>query len=87
MAAPVMTFNTAGNVLASQSLAASATVTVDLNLSGQFEGQLMVTCTFGTVAATSGLKIDILEGYVATPTNPTVNPNFTYTIPSVSSTN
>lgn len=83
MAAPVMTFNTAGNALASQSIAAAGTQTFNLDLSAKFEGQLIVTATFGTIAATAGLKVECFEGYGSGPTYPTTNPNFSYTLAAV----
>lgn len=83
MAAPAMTFNTAGNALASQSLAASATVTFNLDFSAKFEGQLEVEANFGTIAATAGLRVDVFPGIGSTPTYSATNPNFTYTLPAV----
>lgn len=83
MAAPGMTFNTAGNALASQSLAASGTVTFNIDVSTKFEGQLEVEANFGTIAATAGLKVEVFPGYGATPTYSTTNPNFPYTLPAV----
>jgi hypothetical protein len=83
MAAPTMTFNTAGNGLASSSLAASGTSSFNIDLSTKFEGQLEYECTFGTIAATAGLQATIFAGYGATPTYPTTNPNFTYVLPAV----
>lgn len=83
MAAPSMTFNAAGNALASQSLALNASVTFNLDLSAKFEGQLEVEANFGTIAATAGLRINIFPGIGSTPTYSTTNPNFTYTLPAV----
>ena len=82
MVAPALTAGTVGGALASQSLAAGATVTFNLNLSASWEGQLIVGCTFGSVSTTSGLRIDIFPGYGPTPTYATTNPNYSYTIPS-----
>jgi hypothetical protein len=86
MAAPSMTFNTAGNADASASLAASANRTFNLDLSTKFEGQLTVKAVFGTVAATSGIRIEVFKGYGSTPTYTTLNPNISLVIPSVGST-
>ena len=83
MAAPSMTFNAAGNALASQSLAASGTVTFNVDASVKFEGQLEVEANFGTIAATAGLKVEIFPGIGSTPTYSTTNPNYTYTLTAV----
>lgn len=56
MASPAMTLNQTG--LASQSLAAGASVTFDLDFRTKFEGQIQVKGTGGgTVAATNGLRV------------------------------
>ena len=87
MAAPSMTFNTAGNALASQSLANAGTVTFNLDLSAKFEGQVEVKVVEGgTVAATAGVRVDVFAGYGSTPTYTTVNPNFTMTVPAGTAT-
>lgn len=83
MAAPSMTFNTAGNSLASQSLAASGNVTFNLDLSAKFEGQVEVEANFGTIAAVAGLRVEVFPGVGSTPTYSTTNPNFVYTLPAV----
>jgi hypothetical protein len=82
MANPSYTANTAGNSLASQSLAASASVDVDIDLSAKFTGYPQVACTFGTVAATSGLKISV---YCRVGTGPAVDTEALAT-PTISST-
>lgn len=70
MPAPTMTFNAAGNVLASQSLAASANVsTSTLDYSAIFEGQVHVKNTpGGSVSATRGVQVDVYRRYGSTPT-------------------
>jgi hypothetical protein len=80
---PHYTANAAGNALASQSLAASGNVTFDVDLSSAWEGQLMIEATFGTIAATAGLRIDFFQGFGSTPTYPTTNPTFSWTLPAV----
>lgn len=62
MASPVMTTgNTAGNLLTSATIAASANTTFDVDYSAKFEGQIQLSITFGTVAATSGVQVDVLR--------------------------
>lgn len=70
MPAPTMTFNAAGNALASQSLAASANVsTSTLDYSAVFEGQVHVKNTPGaSVSATRGVQVDVYRRYGSTPT-------------------
>lgn len=64
MSAPTSTYNTAGNVLASQSLAAGANVTVDVDASAKFElGAEAKMTAGGTVAATNGLQLDAYEKF------------------------
>jgi hypothetical protein len=48
-------------VLASQSLAASASVTATVDWRGKFQGSAVVKCTFGTVAATAGLQVNVFR--------------------------
>ena len=86
MASPSMTFNTAANVLSSASLAASGTVTANLDFSAKFEGQVQVWNTpGGTVAATSGMQVDVFEAVDSTPNYDTVA-CYSMVIPSVAST-
>lgn len=82
---PIGTYNSVGNVLASASIAASGTRTYDLDLSGKFEGQPQHAVTFGTVAATSGLQIDVYRQVAGGTVNDTIA-TFTYSIPSTAST-
>lgn len=82
MAAPTMTFNTAGNLRSSASLAASGTSTHDFDLSAKIEGQVTVLNTpGGTVAATRGVRVEFLPRYGSTPDTTTL-PTVSYTLPS-----
>jgi len=65
MPAPTMTFNAAGNILTSQALALSGTVTsAVMDFSTKFEGQLTIKNTPGAaIAATRGLKIECFAQY------------------------
>lgn len=64
MVAPSMTFNSAGNVRSSASLAAATAATADVDYSTKVEGQVTVKATMGgTVAATHGLRVDAFPGY------------------------
>src|SRR3989442_14969 len=72
MSTPAMTLsNTQGNLLASQALAAGASVTFTADFSAKFEGKVQVGATFGTVAATAGLKIEIGHRIGSGPPNDT----------------
>lgn len=82
---PIGTFNTLGNGLASASIAASATRTVDFDASGKFEIQVQTAITFGTVAATSGLQLDFFRQVSGGTVNDSIA-TFTYVIPSTTST-
>jgi hypothetical protein len=79
---PVYTGNSAGNIHASASLAASATANDNYDGSAVFETQVNVLNTpAGSVAATRGLRVDVYRRYGSTPTTePT--PFLTYTLPS-----
>lgn len=60
MASPVMTTtNTAGNLLASATIAASGNTTFDVDCSAKINSQIQLSVTFGTVAATSGIQVDV----------------------------
>lgn len=63
MASPSMTTsNAAGNLLASTTIAASGTNSAtNLDLSAKFEGQIQLSATFGTVAATAGVQVDVFR--------------------------
>ena len=83
MAAPTMTLGT--TLHTSASLAASGTATDTLDASTKFEAQVMYKLTAGgTVAGTSGLRIDVFELYSGSTygnaATATATPNFTYTI-------
>ena len=68
MAAPSMTFNAAGNLIAaSTNLAAGASTTVNVDASTKIELQILVNVTLGgTVATTHGIQVDALPGYGST---------------------
>jgi hypothetical protein len=85
MAAPSMTFNAKGNVLSNQTITASGTNTQAIDASTKFEVQVQVEVTFGTVAATSGLQVDVYRRFGAGPTDDTISV-LTFTVPSTAST-
>jgi hypothetical protein len=81
-----MTQNAAGNIRASASLAASATSTTStFDVSAKFGVQAQIGVTFGTVAATSGLQVDIYRSIGSTPVVDTL-PITSLVIPAVAST-
>lgn len=65
-----ITYNSAGNLLASQSLAASASVTSgDIDASAKYGLLVVIKNTpGGTIASTRGLKIEATAGYGASGT-------------------
>lgn len=69
MASPTMTTNhAAGNLLASVTVAAgTSTTTFDADYSAKIEGQIQIAATFGTVAATAGLQVDVFRRIGTTP--------------------
>jgi len=86
MAGPSVTYNTAGNALASQALGASASVsfTVDFSTSS-YGGWLQAWNTGGgTVAATNGLQAQILAAGDTTPNYDTIA-LFAFTITTIAS--
>lgn len=85
MATPSMTFNAFGNIVNAGALAASATATSAVDASAKFEVQIQVQAIFGTVAATSGLQVDVFRRFGAGPTDDTISVT-TFTIPSTTST-
>lgn len=85
MAAPTMTFNARGNLRSNQTIATSGTLSTDVDASTKFEVQLQVEVTFGTVAATSGLQVDVFREFGAGPTLDTIA-MATFVIPSTAST-
>jgi len=89
MAAPSMTLNQ--TVLSNQaSIAASGTANTGanaINFSAVFEAQLQVSVTFGTVAATSGLRVLVYRAVDATTSSTFDTEQFLdFTIASTAST-
>lgn len=77
-----MTFNTAGNIRASASLAASGTANYDVDYSTAFESQIHVKNTpGGTISSTRGVRIDVYRRYGTSPTTGET-PIWTMTLPS-----
>lgn len=67
--APAFTFNAAGNIRSSASLAASGTDNDDVDYSAVIEAIVQVKNTpGGTVAATRGLQVEIFQRYGSGPT-------------------
>jgi hypothetical protein len=88
MASPSMTFGcTALSVIGSMA-ASGCAITAVIDLSTKIEGQFQVAVTFGTVAATSGLKIEALRAVdqVASSTFDCRIAANTFFIPSTTST-
>ncbi len=82
---PTYTGNTAANIHASATLAASGTANDNYDGSAVFETQVHVKAVVGTAAATNGLQIDVYRRYGATPTT-SGTAFLTYILPSVGST-
>lgn len=79
---PSFTFNSAGNIRSSASLAASGTANYDVDYSAVIEGRILVKNTpGGSVAATRGVRIDLLPRYGSTPTT-AVSAFQNWTLPS-----
>lgn len=79
---PVYTGNSAGNIRASASLAASGTANYDVDYSGRWEAQIHVLNTpGGTVSSIRGVRIDIYRRYGSSPTTGQ-SPIQAYTLPS-----
>jgi hypothetical protein len=74
-----MTFNAAGNVDASASLAAGANRSFSFDGSTKYETQLTIKNTpGGSVAAVRGVRIDVFPRYGTGPSDTTLaNPSFT----------
>ena len=86
MAAPVMTQNATGNILASSALALSAsTANLDIDATTKFELELQIGVTFGAVAATNGLQVNVYRLFGAGPTADTIQVT-QFTIPGTAST-
>lgn len=86
MAAPTYTGGTAGNAKASAALAAGANTSFDIDLSTVFEGRIQIGATFGTVAATAGLNIEVFERIGATPVADSVAGAGSFTLDATAST-
>ncbi len=82
---PVYTGNTAGNIHASSTIAASGTANDNYDGSAVFETQVHVKAVAGTVAGTAGLQIDVYRRYGSVPTTGE-SVFLTYTLASVGST-
>jgi hypothetical protein len=82
MASPSMTFNAAGNLLPSASLAASASTNFTFDVSAKFEGQIQFGATFGTIAAVAGLQVQVYRRIGSTPVPDTV-PATAFTLAAV----
>jgi hypothetical protein len=80
-----MTFNAKGNIANNQTIANSANRTDAVDGSTKFETQVQFEVAFGTVAATSGLQIDVFRRFGAGPTDDTISV-LTFVIPSTLST-
>lgn len=85
MASPSMTFNAKGNIVSGATIALSATNTQAIDASTKFEVQIQIEVIFGTVAAVSGLQIDVFRRSGAGPTDDTISV-LTFVIPSQTST-
>lgn len=80
------TSNSAGNLLASATIAASANnATTNLDLSAKFEGQIQFVGAFGTVAATAGIQVDCYRRIGSGPVNDTISA-VSFVIAAVAST-
>jgi hypothetical protein len=79
---PVMTFNTAGNVISSGSISASGTTNASVDYSGVWEARVHVKNTPGaSVHATRGVRVDVFDRYGSTPTTGE-SADRTWTLPS-----
>lgn len=73
MAAPSMTFNAAGNVRTSSSLAAGGTGNYNVDYSTVIEAQVTVKNTpGGTIAATRGCRVNVFPRYGTGPSDTTL---------------
>lgn len=83
MVAPNLTLNSAGNVLASQSLAAGAGLSVTVDASTKYEVELQISVTGGNnVAATNGVEVSIYR-IVGGGSTPDTIPATQITVPTV----
>jgi hypothetical protein len=79
---PTYTGNTANNVIASASIAASGTANANVDYSAVLEAQIHVINTpGGSVSATRGLRVEVFRRYGSTPTTGETA-MLTYTLPS-----
>src|SRR5216117_2838362 len=82
---PTYAPSAANNVRALSTLVLSGTANYNLDFSAGYGGWLHVIGTFGTVAGTNGLQIDLYRRYGSTPTTAT-NAWNSWTIPGTAST-
>lgn len=79
---PSFTFNSAGNIRASASLAASGTANYDVDYSAVIGARVTILNTpGGTVAATRGVRFDIFNRYGSSPTT-SATAMIVFTLPS-----
>ena len=79
---PSFTFNSAGNIRASASLSASGTANYDVDYSAIISARITVKNTpGGSVAATRGVRVDILNRYGSSPTTG-ITAFISFTLPS-----
>lgn len=83
MPVPTYTPGTAAAALASQSLAASGTVTFAVDASAAYEAILQVAATFGTIAATAGLQVEAFPRVGSVPDADTAAGAGSFTIAAV----
>jgi len=77
-----MTFNAAGNVRTSASLAASGTASYSLDYAAKVEGQVTVQNTPGAnVSTTRGVRVEFFPRYGSTPADSNI-PAMAYDLPS-----
>lgn len=82
---PTLTPGVANAIRALSTLAASGTASYDIDYSANYGGWLHIIGTFGTIAATNGLQIELFKYYGTTPTLAVTAWN-TWTIPGTAST-
>ena len=64
--------NTAGNLLASGTLAGAGTRAFDVDASGKFEAQIQLAFTFGAIGSPAGVQVDSFRRIGAGPAVDTV---------------
>lgn len=82
---PAMTFNAKGNLQSNQTITASGTLSTTVDGSAKFETEIAIEVVFGTVAATSGIQVDVFRNFGSGPTTDTIS-ILTFVIPSTAST-